>query len=98
MVIGNPFSGKHHLDNNVEAPLKAIVFLYQSKENVLKRLKPIEAFNFILKQIKMPANKKEANTWNEITTLMLNIPIYYYGCNMEIDALNVIKNSLEEIL
>ena len=88
------WSGKHRLDNNIISTLDAIVFLYQSKENVIRKLSKKEAFKLLLTQISS-LNYDNLDLWNNITDKLLNLPCYYLGCNMEKNAYLTLKNQLE---
>lgn len=94
MLYSNPWSGKHQIHQNITAPLYCIIFLYQSKENVIKRVEPNEAMRLLLGQIE-PPKKDSIEAWNMIVDKILSLPIYYYGCNMEEDAVITLKKRLE---
>lgn len=89
------WSGKHRLDNNIKSTLDAVVFLYQSKENTVRRLTPKEAFRLLLVQLSS-INFNNQELWNKITDKLLNLPCYYLGCNMEKDAFDTILKAMEE--
>lgn len=95
-LYGNPWSGKHQIDSNISAPLVAIVFLYQSKENKIVKLSKKEAFLKIFKQVIQPFDKSVIDDWNDVTDELLKVPIYELGCNISVDAVNLIKKTLEE--
>lgn len=95
ILYSNPWGGKHQISNNITAKLSAIVFLYQSKDNVVRRLRPIEAIRLLLGQIEQP-KRENINNWNKIVDKILELPIYYYGCNMEEAAVNVLRERLAE--
>lgn len=94
MLYSNPWSGKHQIHQNLVAPLACIVFLYQSKTNIVKRLEPHEAMRLLLGQIE-PPKKDSIEPWNRIVDKILELPIYYYGCNMEQEAVTTLKKRLE---
>ncbi len=93
ILYSNPWGGKHQISNNIIAELSSIIFLYQSKDNIIKKLKPIEAIKLLLGQIEAP-KKDNLDSWNKMVDKILELPIYYYGCNMEEDAVNVLKERL----
>ena len=97
LISPNPWSGKHMVDNNITIELKAIVFLYQNKTNVVEELPIKKAFKLLLGQIELPKDDN-IELWNNITDLMLKLPIYYYGCNMEKEAFTTIKERIDEDL
>ncbi|MDE6241004.1 MAG: hypothetical protein K2M08_01135 [Anaeroplasmataceae bacterium] len=94
ILYSNPWSGKHQIHQNIVAPLSCIVFLYQSKTNIVKKLKPNEAMRLLLGQIE-PPRKDSIDAWNEVVDKILELPIYYYGCNMEEGAVTTLKERLE---
>lgn len=94
IAYGSPWSGKHMLDNNCKAQVSSIVFLYQNKENVIERLKPMEAFKKLMGQLVLPT-KENQDLWNKIMDMLLALPIYNLGCNMEKDAYLTLKKELD---
>ena len=92
-ISPNPWCGKHMKQNNIEAKLSAIVFLFQSKENVVLDINKSKAFKLLLGQISMPEDKNKEK-WEKIIDKMLELPIYYYGCNMEEEAYEVLKERI----
>lgn len=91
----NPWSGKHHIDNNIIAPLGAIIILYQSKDNVVKRITPSEAIKYLLGQFIQP-DVENLDNWNKMLDKTLEMPIYLYGVNMEDDAFYKAESFLKE--
>lgn len=96
-LYSSPWSGKHRLDTNVSSTLDAIVFLYQNKENVVQRLMPLQGLKLLLPQIEALSDENQQH-WNSIVDRLLELPMYSYGCNMENEAFEVIKNRLEKDL
>ena len=92
-ITPNPWCGKHMVQNNIKCPLNAIVFLFQSKTNVIVEITKTKAFKLLLGQIMTP-NTTNMDKWNKIIDKMLELPIYYYGCNMEEDAYEIIKERI----
>lgn len=97
MVYGNPWSGKHQLDNNITAPLKSIIYLFQDNENRVKRLSKREALLKLLTQVVSPNPLYDKDQWDEMTNLLVEVPSFYYGCNISKEAVDVIKKELERI-
>ncbi|MCH5171992.1 MAG: hypothetical protein J1F31_04135 [Erysipelotrichales bacterium] len=96
-LYGNPWSGKHHLDNNISAPLKSIIFLYQSKENVVRKISAKEALMKIMLQIIQPFDSSAIDNWSKMIDELLKIPCFELGCNISKEAVDVIKSKLEEL-
>ncbi len=84
-ILPNPWSGKHFCDNNFKAELKAVVFIYQSKENVYEELPKDKALALLLNQIQLPSNAFK-DSWNLIVDKLLDLKLARYGCNMEDSA------------
>lgn len=91
----NPWSGKHQIDNNIKAKLGAIVFLYQNKENVVSKIKPIEGLRLLLGQVSQPGSDNLDN-WNKMIDEIILLPMYRYGCNMADEAYSVLNKRLGE--
>ena len=47
-VFGTPWNGKHSISNNIKAPIKAVFYLHQAKENKVEKCEPIDAISKIL--------------------------------------------------
>lgn len=92
-LMPNPWGGKHFVTTNIRAELKAIVFLYQSKENIITPLKKEEAFLLILKQTQLPS-PDTVESWNECIDLLCRNPLLHFGCNMEEEAFLCLKDEL----
>ncbi len=89
-VYGTPWCGKHGIETNTSAPVKAIFILKRSETNYTKKLSPKEAFPYIYRQIYHPNDEM---LMKKILPLMLtfaqNVDIYELGCNMEEEAAKV---------
>lgn len=95
-AFGLPFAGSSEYWLNKSAPLKAIIFLSQSKENSLQRLKASQA-------IKKLYSETTINNWNPdfidkilnlFCQLVTEIPVYSYACTKEEDAVLYLKHEL----
>lgn len=94
-LYGNPWSGKHHLDNNIIVQLTNIVFLYQSKENVVRKLDKREAFLKLMTQVVTPLSEKDFDKWNNMIDSLLDLPCYLLGCRIDKEAVDLIKDTIE---
>lgn len=94
-VYGTPWAGKEGLHNNIKAPLKAICFLKQGKQNKILRLDKSDALTRILKQVYMPKNKNAlSQTLSLISNIIENIPIYLLECDISDNAFETSFNVL----
>ena len=90
MIYGSPWSGKERWQNNISAPLKAILFINQSKENYIEPMDHSEAWNSIMNQIYRSTNAKNMKkTLDFINQLVNDIPIYSMYCNRSEEAVHI---------
>jgi hypothetical protein len=89
-VCGTPWSGKEHLDTNVELPLKAICTIHQAEDNHIEGVSVQNALPVLLEQSFRPDSvmdmKKMLGILGDIAE---HIPIYEMGCNMNPEAADV---------
>ncbi|MBP9988291.1 MAG: hypothetical protein KBT46_02205 [Ruminococcus sp.] len=86
-VYGTPFSGKHDINENTSAELKAICFIERAKENSIERMDIDEAVSHIIPQTVRPAvPERMIEMCDFIDMLIREIPIYKLKCNMDISA------------
>lgn len=88
-VFGTPWSGKTDLNNNVSAPVGAIVFLHRSDENSCRRMdvKNENAAVLFLEQAAKP--KSEALLRQALVTaddILRRVPVFSLGCNISKEA------------
>lgn len=94
-LYGNPWSGKHNLGNNIIVPLTHIVFLYQNKENVVKKLDKRESFMKLMTQVVNPLTEEDFIKWNMMIDALLELPCYSLGCRIDKEAVDIIKKEIE---
>jgi len=86
-VFGTPWNGKHHLGENISAPLHAICFLKRSKTNYLRPVAADEALPLLIKQAYRPRNPASlALVLKLIETMLHRVSFFEMHCNMELDA------------
>lgn len=82
IVYGSPWSGKTPCYRNIEAPVGAFVRIQQRPENVIRRLRPIEAFAELLPS--MSSMKWDHRVYNgvcdAIAKVMELVGVYELGC------------------
>ena len=86
-VYGSPWDGKHHLNRNASAPLKAILWLSQGKDNRLEPMKKADAYQMLLQQ---GYSSREPDSTQRIIALEAELleaaEFYKMECNMEKEA------------
>ena len=96
-VFGTPWNGKHHLGENMAAPLRAVCFLERAGENAIRRISPAEAYPRLLGQTYRPqkaaAMKK---TLALLDDLCRRVSFYRLGCNMELSAARLSYETMSE--
>lgn len=86
-VYGTPWCGKHSLENNISAPLSAVFWLKQGKDNSVVGLDDRSAFAHILNQIYRPNDEVlMRKTIMLAGRLLENVEFFEITCNMEKEA------------
>ena len=97
-VCGTPWMGKHNLGNNIMVPLEGIFFLRRSEENVLNKIKPMDAVSLMISQCHRPSDPiKMMNTLDLIDQVLGYVPLYDFGCNMDISAAELSSSVMEKL-
>lgn len=93
IVYGTPWMGKEQFGYNGKAPLKALCFLEQAKENEIRKLSVKEAVKRIFPQILHPIEEDyAARTLELVDRLVMETPSYLLRCTISEDA---VKKSFE---
>lgn len=94
-VCGTPFAGSTGININKILPLKGIFFLEQAKENSTERLSAADAMKRFFDETKKPIFKSSvADIMSFFAELYNKVPIYLLRCNMEKDAVETVKKTL----
>ncbi|MCQ2186277.1 MAG: hypothetical protein MJY92_06080 [Bacteroidales bacterium] len=90
MVYGTPWNGKHHLGNNISAPLCGIALLQRDAKNSIRLVGIDEALPMLLEQSYLPKQGGVMLPFIELVgQLAQSAPLYLLRCNMEDDAVKV---------
>lgn len=95
-LYGNPFSGKHHRDHNIVAPLEAVIFVEQAPVNEVSKIKTSVAFYKIMRQLVRPNTSKEAQAWDKVTHVLFSLPYYVLKCDPTLEAYKVMKETMDK--
>lgn len=95
-MFGTPWSGKTELNANVQAPLKAIVFIKRSDRNDIERLNTRDSIFALSSQIERPYYDGQlgAQTLDVIEQLITTVPVYQLHCNISYEAVQVVYNKI----
>ncbi len=95
-VYGTPWSGKHHLFNNIEAPIKGICFISRGEKNQIENITAEEAYPLMMQQTYLPADSFALmKTFQLIEKLADNTGLYSLSCNMDIEAAEVAYQAMK---
>ena len=89
-VYGTPWCGKHGIETNTSASVKAIFILKRNEVNEVTKMGFRDAFPYIFNQTYRPDNEiLMRKTLLLATTFAQNVDIFELGCNMEEEAAKV---------
>ena len=89
-VYGTPYNGKHHLGENISAPLRAICVLERAAENTIRELSKAQAYSDLVQQTYRPRGAAQlAKTLSLIDRMADKVRLFRLGCNMDIEAAKV---------
>lgn len=95
-VHGSPWSGKEALFLNKYVPLKAIVFVKQSKENSIVKLPRAQAYaNIYLHNFVYPITQDIEEKYKDIVgSIAVTVPTYELSCDISENAVEVLYTEL----
>lgn len=92
---GSPWSGKTEINENISAPLGAVVFINRGKENKIEKLSANEALPYLLGQArKIPIRKDMEKATDICFALSREVPIYRLYCDISRDAVETVRKEL----
>ena len=96
IIHGSPWSGKEALYRNEFVPIKAIVFVIQSKDIKVERVSVAEAFGYLfLNNYVYPIDEEIVDKYNQvINDISQNIPVYNLFCDMSKDSVSALYYKL----
>ncbi len=96
-VYGTPWDGKHHLSNNISAPLKAICILERGEQNEVERLTVGQAAAMLLQQSFRPSDAASMIAALQlVSALAENVSLYRMRCNLDPDAARVAYEAMNK--
>lgn len=94
--FGMPFAGTSGIYRNESAPIAAIVTLAQGPENVIRRLRPMEAIKKLLPECS--ARRWDQNHMDQLLSLLLDlvqqVPVYRLECRPDQGAVELLHNTV----
>lgn len=99
VIYGTPWCGKEGWQRNVSAPLAGICLLKRAPEpgaNSIRRIEPIEALDFMMRQVYLPEDPAAAGATLELLdALLARTPLFELFCDMSEDA---VRTSFEGLI
>ncbi len=96
-AYGTAWSGKHRIDSDDKAEIKAICVLEQAKENSIKELSQKEILPVILNQTVRPSEIGKMDVLLErISNLLGCVKTYKLGCNISLEAVKLAYERMSE--
>lgn len=96
-VYGTPWNGKHRLDTNIRAKIKAICKIAQAKENTIKKASVSEMLLTILNQTIRPTELDKMDKLLIIIDKMLTeVNLYSLECNISREAAELSYNVMSK--
>lgn len=87
IIYGTPWNGKHRIGSNISAPIGAVFFLEQAKENKTERIDSVTALTLLLQQTVIPETKGALqNLLDMLTRIIETVPMYKLYCDISYEA------------
>ena len=96
VIYPNPYSGKEIVESNENAPLKALVFLQRGNDEV-KKIKEIEVVKNLLPHTINPSFIIDNEKWKNLYFKLVKTDAFLLKASMKQDAVNCLKEKLDEI-
>lgn len=96
VAYGSPWSGKTHCYRNIQAPVGAIVRIRQEKENVIRRLRPVESYGSVMSSCSgFPIEEKYSEGKSStLQKIIKGVPCWELGCLPNVDAAIVCRDAV----
>ena len=96
MAYGLPFSGSSGICKNCSAPVRAIVYLSQARENTITRLRGLRGFRSLWEGCNLcrwDEQELELAT-NTVMTILERVPVYHLACTPDEEAVKVLNQAM----
>ena len=94
-AFGTPWAGKTQTNENICAPVRAIVFLKQAKENAIRRVSGGEAAFLVLQGSRKPLLEDLMSASLDVAAkLMEKVPAYELSCTISREAVDLVRSEL----
>lgn len=95
-ACGTPFSGKYDISENVQVPVRALVFLQRGAENRIEPIPPAQAIPLFLSQtLRPPVPDAMTQMLDTLGALLRAVPSFLLTCNMDLSAAQTAFDGIE---
>ena len=97
-ALGSPWCGKEWLQNNIEAPLSAIIALHRAPTNSIRRVADTgEAFSLLMPACYRPASADGVLQVATLAARLCSYPVFALGCTPTQEAVTVVYDALTSL-
>ncbi len=97
VVWGTPWDGKHHLNSNISAPLRAICLLERGEENNMEPISAKEAWPTLWRQSYRPTEPEKLKRVLAMTDILSkHTRLYRLRCTPDIQAARIAYETMSE--
>lgn len=94
-AYGAPWSGKTDINENIGAPLKAMVFIERATECSITKINSMEAFVRTLTELPKPVFKNQSDQMMEVLNkLFATVPCYLLKCDISKTAVDTVRDEI----
>ena len=95
-AYGLPYAGSSRIYRNESAPLRAIILLKQAEENSLRKIRPIEAFPDLYREITVHRwDRRFVERSTELLLQLLKkVPVYLLECRPDQEAVEIVRSEI----
>ncbi len=92
---GSPWSGKTEINENIAAPLAAVVFINRGTENKIERIPAKTALPLLINEArKIPVKEEMERALDMCFALAREVPIYKLYCDISKEAVETVRKEL----
>lgn len=91
-AYGTPWAGTSGINNNIKAPLCAVIYIKRAAENSIRRLSEQESISRLMKSARMqffPAQREKQT--KILFEIMRTVPVYELKCDISRKAVETVK-------
>lgn len=95
-AFGLPYAGSSRIYRNESAPLKSIILLRQAEENILRKIRSIEAFPELYREITVHRwDRRFVERSTELLLQLLKkVPVYLLECRPDQEAVEIVRSEI----